>query len=78
MDGWAASQGLPELGKFTLPRFCNLVWYWYTKDGDQKDVDKFEAQLYRPPVGVQAPAVGPWSAEAEMAAFRSMKAALGQ
>lgn len=34
----------------------------------QEDNDKFEAMLWRPPVGVEV-TQGPWSAEAEQAAL---------
>lgn len=47
-----------------------------TEHGDEAGIRKLEAQLWRPPPGVQAQ--GPWSAEAEMNAFRSLKSALGQ
>lgn len=43
---------------------------------DPSDVKQVEAQLWAPPIG-ETPQ-GVWSAEAEMDAFRSLKAALGQ
>lgn len=27
---------------------CNLVWYWLTKDADEKQRSKVEAQLMKP------------------------------
>lgn len=59
----------------TLDRFSNLVWYWATRNAEPQDIEKFRIQLWRPPKGV-VPTRGPWSAEAETNAFRTLKAAL--
>jgi hypothetical protein len=60
-----------------MDRFCNLVWYWLTRNAEsEKDVRTIEAKLWRPPPGSTAPALGPWSAEAEMKAFSAFKAAV--
>lgn len=63
----------------TPSRFCNLVWFWMTNGGEgieQAEILKAEAQLWAPPPGAEAR--GPWAPEAEMAAFRSLKAQVTQ
>ena len=55
-----------------------LVGFWATEGAQSEaDVKKFEAALWRPPVGV-APTRGPWSPGEENRAFASLKAALGK
>jgi hypothetical protein len=53
-----------------------LIWHWLTKDAESEDdVAKLEHKIYQPPAGVEV-TTGPWSAEAEMAAFKGLKASL--
>jgi hypothetical protein len=74
-DGWAASQGVdPE--ELEYERFVNLIWYWLMRDRDDKERASIESRLYLPPRGI-TPTTGPWSAQAEMASFSSLKQALG-
>jgi hypothetical protein len=69
---------MPELVDLPLERFCNYVWWLYTRDGDQKEVDKFKIALWRPPKGVEVTDTrSPWSAASEQKAFGSLKASLG-
>ena len=76
-DGWATARGL-DAGGMPLPRFCHLVGFWATEGAQSEaDVKKFEAALWRPPVGV-VPTRGPWSPGEENRAFASLKAALGK
>lgn len=77
LDGWAVSRNMPPLDEMELRRFCNLVYWWATKDAENDAaVKRFEARLWQPPKGV-APAPGsPWSPEAENAAFGAFKAAV--
>ena len=76
-DGWATARGL-DAGGMPLPRFCHLVGFWATEGAQSEaDVKKFEAALWRPPVGV-VPTRGPWSPQEENRAFASLKAALGK
>lgn len=74
IDGLLASRGEDPL---LLPpdRFLNLIYWWATKDAaDQKELDKFDRRLWRPPPGVRAPAGSPWSPEAETQAFAAFSA----
>lgn len=75
-DGWAVAQGLGDPLKLPVARFCHLVWFWMTRDADPNDVRKLEAQLWQPPPGAEPK--GPWSPEAEMAAFESLRMTLGK
>ena len=76
-DGWATARGL-DAGGMPLPRFCHLVGFWATEGAQSEaDVRKFEAALWRPPVGV-VPTRGPWSPQEENRAFAGLKAALGK
>lgn len=75
-DGRATASGLGDLLRLSPSKFCNLIWFWMTDGADPIEVQKFEAQLWTPPVGEEAK--GPWSAEAEMAAFTSIQALVAQ
>jgi hypothetical protein len=56
----------------------HLIWYWLIRNAeDPKEVAKAKTQLWMPPKGVE-PDRGPWSAESEMEAFRSLQRALEQ
>lgn len=72
------AHNIPDLRTLPLDRFCNFVWYWATRDGEQKEIDKFRAKLWLPPKGTEPPKKSPWSPEAEMAAFAAVKQALGK
>lgn len=56
----------------------NLIYYWATKNAqEQKDLDKFDRQLWMPPPTMDPddiPADSPWSAENETAAFAAFSA----
>lgn len=78
LDGYAAARNLPDLSQMSIERFSHLVWYWLTNGGDTREVGKLRAKVWRPPAGEVAPAGSPWSAESEMAAFSSLKSALGK
>lgn len=78
IDGWAVGRNLPPVQDLSVDRFCNFVWWWATRNvTEQAEKDKFEARLWRPPVGV-VPDRGPWSAEAESGAFSAFKAQIGR
>lgn len=66
-----------ELWDLPVRRFCNFVRWFFTRNAEKEsDIQKFEAQLWRPPPGEQPQ--GPWSAEAEMAGLRGLKQSLGK
>ena len=77
LEGWATSRGL-DLDRMGVGRFSRLVQWWAVQGAESEaDLAKFEAQLWRPPVGVAAPR-GPWSPAAENAALGGWKTALGK
>lgn len=78
LDGLAVSLGMADLRTLPLSRFVNFVWWALTRNAQSDaDIAKLKAKLWRPPPEAEV-VEGPWSAEAEMAAFRNLKAAMGQ
>lgn len=75
IDGFSVAHNMGRLSEMPLDRFTNFIWWWATKEADSKDREKFERRLYMPPKGV-APTTGPWSAEAETAAFGALRQGL--
>lgn len=75
LDGYAVGHNIGELEEMSLGRFCNFIWWWMTRNAEQKERDKLERHLYMPPKGQEA-TTGPWSAEAETEAFGSLQRAL--
>lgn len=69
--------GGPDLRELPLNRFLNYVTWFFLRNADKKDRDKFEAQVFMPPKGV-VPEKGPWTPEAEAQGFQSLKAALNK
>lgn len=64
-----------------LDRLCNLSWHFATRYlGDEVELKKFEAKLWRPPIGerVSPEQLGPWSPAAETAAFKALVQGTGQ
>lgn len=77
IDGFAASQGMPELGELSLRRFCNFMRWFFTRNAEKEaDVAKFERQLWLPPPGEEPQ--GPWAPTAEMGGLLGLKKALGK
>lgn len=77
IDGYGVGHGFDPYD-LPLARLCNFVWWWVTRNAQPKDVDKFKARLWRPPKGQEVKhEKSPWSADAEMQAFASLKKALG-
>lgn len=69
VDGAAVEAGFDPL---TLPpdRFFNWLWRLFTKNMDEKQLAKFELEIYRPIPGIQAGRdSGPWSDDEMGAAF---------
>jgi len=52
------------------------VWWWFTRDAERAEVEKFRLTLWLPPKGAEIPANSPWSAESEKSAFGALKAGL--
>lgn len=72
------SQGLPDLRRLPLDRFCNFIWWWLTRNASSNvDVEKVRLALWRPPPGTRPDPRGPWGAEAEKSAFAALKAGFG-
>jgi hypothetical protein len=78
LDGYAVAHGMGDLRLLELDRFCNYVWYMLTRNAEKKDIDSMRAKLWVPPPKSAAPIPrnSPWSAEAETAAFKAVKAQL--
>lgn len=73
-DGWAAARKVDPV-ELRPGRLLNLIWHWATEGGDPKEIQKFRLRVWQPPKNVEVTS-GPWSAEAEMGAFSSLKAQL--
>jgi hypothetical protein len=73
--GQGAIYGMEDL---PINRFLGYVWWYFTKDADERQRDKFKAALWRPPtIDTPIPKESPWSAENEMKAFSALKAETG-
>lgn len=69
---------MPDLRDLTLGRFCNFIWWVMVRNLESEaEIAKTRAKLWMPPPE-KVVERGPWSAEAEMSAFASLKAGLGQ
>jgi len=55
----------------------NYTWFMLIRNADANEQAKLRAKLWLPPKGAEVPKESPWSAESEMAAFRSLRAGLG-
>ena len=77
LDGYGVAHGVPDLASLPMSRALNFVWYMLIRNADTNEQAKLRAKLWMPPKGVVPPPESPWSAENEMAAFRSLRAGLG-
>jgi hypothetical protein len=77
LDGYGVAHNIPELIDQPLARVMNYVWFMLIRNADTNEQAKLRAKLWLPPKGVEPPKESPWSAESEMAAFRSLRAGLG-
>lgn len=75
LDGETAPNGV-DLLDLPIDRFLNTIHAFALRGGTPESRRSFEIQLWVPPPGV-VPTVGPWSPDAETAAFRGLKQALG-
>jgi len=77
LDGFAVSQNMPDLRTLTQARFDNFVWWWATRNADEKQLTKFKADMWRPPKGTEVTQKeSPWHPENETAALASLQASM--
>lgn len=78
LDGYAVAQNMPDLRTLPIDRFCNFVWHMLTRNADESDRRKLEANIWRPPPKtVHIDPRSPWSAQNETSALGALKAGLG-
>lgn len=77
-NGYAVAHGMPDLRAMPVSHFLDFVWYLTTRNGDQKEVEKFRRSVWMPPKGVKPDARSPWSAENETKAFDMVARMVGQ
>lgn len=78
MDGYAVGHGLDDLRYLRIDRFVNFVWWLFTRNGEEKDRDKFKARLWMPPKGqAVTDRRSPWSPANETSAFAALQSTLG-
>lgn len=73
LNGWALAQGL-DLVELPLDALLDLTYYWLTKDAEEDDVAKLDAQLWIPPKNLKKPLPksSPWSDDATLASFAAL------
>lgn len=79
LDGYAVGHNIGPLDELPLERLANFIYWFFTRNGEEKDKRKFDADLWRPDpkdIGKEIDARSPWSAENEMKAFASFKGQL--
>lgn len=79
MEGLRVSQGATtSLGSLSVEQLASYAWWYVTNGGEDTEIEKFKARLWRPPVGVKPERDSPWSAQNEMAAFAAVKSKVGK
>jgi hypothetical protein len=68
-NGWCLTHGFPPL-KSDFADFCDVVYYWLSRNADEAEQAKLDEVLGTPPAGEIAEAPG-WSREEQMAAFNA-------
>lgn len=68
LDGHLAAAG-GDLAGLPVARGCHVVHWWVTREADEDHLERFEADLWRPPLDQEADPRSPWSREAQMAGF---------
>jgi hypothetical protein len=68
-NGWCVHSGVRPL-KLDYADFCDLVYYWASRNATEAEQAKLDEYLGDPPEGEEAEAPG-WSYEEQMAAFNS-------
>ena len=79
LDGYLIGHGSPlALDDLPVQRLCSYVWWFITRNAEDKDREDFRIKVWRPPPQSTAPIPkdSPWSAENETKAFSSLKSAL--
>jgi len=78
-DGWAASRAVDPIA-LPLDRFCNLVYYWLTRNANEQRRASIDEHLDRLPAGETRQTAAPdaWSSDAELAAFDSAAASMSR
>lgn len=67
------AHGGDPIGEMSPRRFAALVWWFYTKDREQTDIQKFRLRVWQPPKGVVPTGKNnPFSRENELAAADSL------
>lgn len=76
-DGFAVAYGAGDLKSLPVERACNFVYWYLTRESDEKSLDKFKSQLWMPPAGTEVnDPRSPWSPENETAALASFQATM--
>lgn len=77
IDGYSVGHGF-DPAELRISRLCNFTWWWFTRNAERKEVEKFKARLWRPPPGHRVDhTASPWHADNENKAFAQLKQALG-
>lgn len=71
VNGFSVSQNMPPLETLEMDRFTSFLYWYFTRNGDPNEVDKFRARLWVPPKGVAVTDDSPWSAKNERASMES-------
>lgn len=68
-NGWCVSRRVRPL-RLELADFCDLVYYWLSRNADADEQAKLDEVIGTPPAGEDGEAPG-WSREETMAAFNA-------
>lgn len=72
IDGFAVSRNMPPLKELSVSRLTSFIWWFFTRNLDNKDRTKFEIELWKPPAGSEV-TKGPWSPEEETKTLRGLQ-----
>lgn len=75
VDGYLIGHGSPPLRDLHVDDALAFIWWFFTREAEKDEVDKFRVRLWIPPTPTTPiPASSPWSAESETRAFAAFKA----
>lgn len=78
IDGYAVGHGLGDLRDMPLDRFSNYLWWFFTRNQDEKGVNSLRTKLWRPVKPTdEIDKRSPWHPSNEMDALQSIKSQLG-